>query len=159
MTLFSDGLIKEANDKKRLWLIVFAVATVVFAAVTLTLLFASYKKEYTPYLLANVLVTTAYGWLSVWLFLNPVSDAAAKIRLYAGMRASETFVEEGTFVDYSEITKEKLNLYSASFTVGGYERCVCFLSEPTFLTAGSAYRIEIKAGVAVAVEKIRGGCE
>ena len=149
MTFWTENDLSAERAKHKKSLIVYALVAIVWLAASVVILVLSKNKNYVPFMIADMVVGTLFGWFSVWFFSNPFHDARKRIALYGVMTVSRTEEEIGKVVSVGEITKDGLPLIGVTLEKNGEERKIYLL--PRYLgliEVGKTYKFTVRYNVA-----------
>ena len=139
---------EKARTKKKTE--IFVGFAVVWAGVSVAILLLSKGKDYLWYMIADMLLSVAFGWYAVWFFTNPYRDSKNLERLLKTMLASAEVKESGVVEKVAEHTKEALFLYCVTVKTSDGERDLSLLPDmPNDIEEGKSYLFTTRANVIV----------
>ena len=141
----------EAERRKKKLLVLYIVTACLYAASALLLLFLSPDK-YLSFMIADMVLTIAFGCWSVFFFSVMYDLAVKRNRLLDKVLSALAEREYGVFLkEESPMTYEGLEMRILTFRVRDDERVVHLLQGEISLTEGKKYLLEIHAGVLVEI--------
>ena len=153
MTFWTESDLSAERAKHKKSLIGYAISALVWLAVSVVILVLSKNKNYIPFMIADMVVGTGFGWFSVWFFSNPFHDARKLIALYNTMTVSRVETEIGKVVSVNEITKDGLPLVGVTLDKRGEERQIYLLPRYSDkIEAGKTYKFIVRYNVATECE-------
>ena len=141
----------RAEQSKKKLLAVYIGVACLYVAAALLLLFLS-PDGYVPFMIADIIVTIAFGCYSIFFFSVQYDYALKKYRLLEKVFSAIPEKEYGVFRREAEpITYEGVMMRTLCFEMLGNERAVHVTEEQLALTKGQKYLLEIHAGVLVEI--------
>ena len=143
----------SAERKKKFLLTVYIVVACVFVAVALLLLFLS-SERYTIFMIADILVSIAFGFYSIWFFTVRYDDAVKRYRLLYKVDCALEEREYGVFLrEEDAMTIDGVQMRVLLFSVRGTEREIHLFECDLVPPADKKCLLVLRAGVLVRLEE------
>ncbi|MBO4572611.1 MAG: hypothetical protein J5762_02445 [Clostridia bacterium] len=153
MKLSPEALFVGEKARLKKLLTIFVVVAILWAGVSVTLLLLSKGRQYLWFMVADMVISVAFGWYAVWFFTNPYRDGKNLLSLYRRMSASAETTETGVCESVDEHTKENILSYRVTALTGGGERYLTLLEGAPFtIEPSKRYLFTTRANVIVDCE-------
>ena len=151
MILIREEDFREAEARKKKLLKLYIVIACVYAVSALLLLFLS-PDRYTICMIADILLTIAFAFYSIFFFTVSYDLAVKRYRLLDKVLSALSEREYGIFMrEDAAMTYEGLEMRTLCFVIQGSERIVHLLQGDVSLAQGTKCALEIHAGVLVSI--------
>ena len=153
MILWTEGCKNGIKKRFNMGLAAFFAGFAVWLGLSLTLLFISRGKNYTPYMIADIALSLLFGWAAVWYFTNPFRDRRNLLKLHKKMCSSLVYIERGKVISVGTITKEGVDLLKITLLAADGERDIeLFPEHAKKIETGRTYIFRTRANVAAECE-------
>ena len=147
MILFREEDRAAAERRKKKLLAVYILIACVYLAAALVLLILS-PEEYRIYQIADIALTVAFAWYSIYFFTVLYDAAWKRVRLLDKVASALTEREYGVFLREEEPkTVDGMEMRILIFRILDAEREVRLPEGDLSLKAGCKYLLEIRAGI------------
>ena len=151
MILIREEDREAAERKKKILLFLFIALACLYVAAALLLLLLS-PDDYLPFLIADIVISIAFGWYAVYFFTVSYDYAVKNSRLLDKVLAALPHKEYGVYLREEEKkTIEGIEMRIFLFSVEDTEREVRVLNEGLSLEEGKTYELETHCGVLVVI--------
>ena len=151
MILVGEGDRVAAERRKKRLLAVYIAVACLYVAAALLILFLS-TDRYTQFLIAEIAITTALGFYSVYFFSVAYSDAVKRSRLLDKVMTVLSEKEYGVYLrEEDRMTLDGVEMRILLFSIRDTEREVRVLQGELTLREGDKYLLEMRAGVLVEI--------
>ncbi|MBO7377853.1 MAG: hypothetical protein J6U35_03150 [Clostridia bacterium] len=153
MILWTEGYGSGVKKRFTRGLVAFFAGFAGWLALSVTLLVLSRGKNYTPFMIADIALSTAFGWFAVWYFTNPFRDQRNLLKLHGKMLSSLVYIERGKVVGEGNVTKDGVDLIKVTIMTADGERDIeLFPEHAGTLREGGTYEFRTRANVAAECE-------
>ena len=153
MILWTEGNYNDLKKRFKGGLVAFFAGFAVWLAVSLALLFISRGKNHTPFMIADIALSVAFGWAAVWYFTNPFRDGKNLLKLHKKMISSLVYLERGEVISVDPVTKDGVDLIKISLITADGERDIeLFPEHAKKIETGRTYIFKTRANVAAECE-------
>ena len=141
----------QAERKKKRLFILFIAVTCVFVAAALLLLLRS-TDRYLPFMIADIVITVAYGWFAVYFFTVAYDFAVKNSRFLDRVLGALPEKEYGIFLREEEKkTIDGVEMRIFLFSIRETEREVRLYQGEVTFEQGKKYLLKMQCGVLIAL--------